>query len=153
MVQLFYKDGMGWEQMGHKQFTKTPEFHQNAALDALPQAESCPQFLTWAVRVEHHTCMPLYIIYTSTLHTLLLSQSSLQFALLPETPPKTSSQQSPHCNTKPMYPAQGTSMKTPMYAPNCCCSCSCAGLTPIFLIALHPNIHGLCHNMQEHERN
>ena len=61
---------------------------------------------------------------------------------------KTSSQQSPYYKTKSKISissqSRGTRMKNPMYAPNCCGSCSCAALQPTFLVALHPNIHDLC---------
>ena len=40
-----------------------------------------------------------------------------------------------------------------MYAPHDCASCSCGALTPTSLVSLHPNIHGLCCNMEGHERN
>ena len=69
------------------------------------------------------------------------SQERLQAAPLPNAH-KTSCQRSPHYKT---------SMMMPIYAPNCCGSCSCAALMPTFLIALHPNIRACatkCKNMK-----
>ena len=90
-----------------------------------------------------------------TLHTSF-GQKHLLIAPVPNTH-KTSPSKSPHYKTKSKCSnwsqSQGTSMKKPMYARTCCGSCSCAVLTPTFLAALHPNIHGWCRNMQDTEVN